>query len=120
MSEMRKALCLACSQESDVDDSTFCCPKCGDPGIPADPTVRPEFKVTWHELRCLVMWAEFWASNHSGEDAGKMQRIVYGIADRLHMQHMDGPPITFSQELSDLRAHAGVSNVEQNVIKEAE
>ena len=99
----RKALCLACGQEFDMDDTVYVCPGCGDDGIPADPTIRPEFKITWHELRCLVMWAEFWASSQNEKDSGKMKRIVYGIADRLHMQHMDGPPITFSQELADVR-----------------
>lgn len=126
----QRMLCLACSQEFDVDETVYCCPGCGDTGIPADISERPEFRITWHELRCLVMWAEFWASksDESAEEArkrgdlgagsGNMRKIVYGIADRLHMQHMDGPPITFSQELSDLRADPRVSGVEQNVIKE--
>lgn len=114
--DKRRALCLACSTEFDVDDSVFACPGCGDEGVPADPTVRPEFKITWHELRCLVMWAEFWASSQNEVDKGKMQKVVYGIADRLQIQHMDGPPITFSQELAGLRAEYG--NVEQNVIVE--
>lgn len=51
------------------------------------------------------------------DDAHKtMRRVVYGIADRLHTQHMDGPALTFSQELSELRSH--YPGVEQNVIRE--
>ncbi|MBU6232568.1 hypothetical protein KGP36_08135 [Patescibacteria group bacterium] len=127
-------LCLACSQVMELSDEepVYACPHCGDEGIPAEWSVRPEFKITWHELRCLIMWAEFWASqaDQRAEDAqksgdperiamagrGNMRKIVYGIADRLHAQHMDGPPLTFSQELADVRAEYGA--VEQNVIKE--
>ena len=127
-------LCLACSKIMDLkdDEEVFACPNCGDTGIPADFSIRPEFKITWHELRCLVMWAEFYASKCDDKSAGdkesgdaeriamagkgNMRQIVYGIADRLHEQHMDGPPITFSQELAGLRSEYG--NVEQNVIRE--
>lgn len=110
-------LCLACSQEYEIGiNPIYRCPACKDDGIPADFSVRPEFKITWEELRCIVMWAERWASQNSDEDKGKMQRVVYGIADRLHVQHMDGPSLTFSQELADLRSIYGP--VEQNVIKE--
>ena len=127
-------LCLACSQvmEPKDDETVYACPKCGDEGIPADYSERPEFKITWHELRCLVMWAEFWASRSdtaaeeakkSGDEdrirvagSGNMRKIVYGIADRLHAQHMDGPPLTFSQELAEARSEYG--KIEQNVIKE--
>lgn len=120
MMNKNRVLCLSCSEEFEVDDSVIACPGCGDEGIPADIMVRPSFRITWHELRCLVMWAEFYASGQSEKDKGKMQRIVYGIADRLHMQHMDGPPITFSQELAELRAHPGVTGLKQNVIVEPE
>ena len=118
--ETKHWLCLACNQVMEIDSETaaYGCPQCGDDGIPADYDVRPEFCVTWHELRCLVMWAEFYASGFSEKDGGRMQRIVYGIADRLHVQHMDGPPLTFSQELADLRALPGVTELTQNVIRE--
>jgi hypothetical protein len=66
------------------------------------------------------MWAERFASGHSDADGGKMQRVVYGIADRLHLQHMDGPPLTFAQELAGLRGMEGVRVVTQNLIKELE
>lgn len=110
-----RVLCLACSQEFVIDETVYCCPGCGDTGIPADISVKPDFNITWHELRVLVMWAEFWAS---AKDDGKnnMRKVVYGIADRLHAQHMDGPSLTFSQELAELRSEYGT--VEQNVIKE--
>ena len=111
-------LCLACGGEFKVpeDEHVSCCPGCGDVGIPADLDERPEFKITWHELRCLVMWAERWAS--SSDDSKRMQRIVYGIADRLHMQHMDGPSLTFAQELAGLRSDPQFGEVSQNVIRE--
>lgn len=113
-----RVLCLSCSKEFEVDETVYACPGCGDIGIPADLSVRPEFKITWHELRCIVMWAELWASTKDDDEHKKMRRIVYGIADRLHLQHMDGPPLTFSQELADLRADPRISGLEQNVIKE--
>jgi len=130
-------LCLSCSQISTVKEGEtfYGCPSCGDQhGIPADYSVRPEFRITWHELRCLVMWAEFYASKCDAEaeeaktsgdtlriamaGQGNMRKIVYGIADRLQAQHMDGPALTFSQELAELRADPRISGVEQNVIKE--
>lgn len=116
---IRNYLCLACSEVSALDDDEprNGCPKCGDQeGIPANFDERPEFKITWHELRCLVIWAEFWASSKDDDEHKKMRKVVYGIADRLHQQHMDGPPLTFSQELADLRSKHGT--VEQNVIRE--
>ena len=111
-------LCLACGGEFNFspDERVSCCPGCGDEGIPADLDERPEFKITWHELRCLVMWAERWAS--SSDESKRMQRIVYGIADRLHLQHMDGPSLTFAQQLADLRADPSVGAISQNVIRE--
>ena len=112
MIDMKKALCLACGGEFDVDETVYACPSCGDEGIPADPSVRPEFKITWHELRCLVMWAEFWATSQDDDAHKTMRKVVYGIADRLHIQHMDGPPLTFSQEIADLRTMPGIANIE--------
>lgn len=112
-------LCLTCSEVSDVEDGTtiYGCPKCGDNGCPADYAERPEFKITWHELRCLVMWAERWASN--SDNSKRMQRIVYGIADRLHMQHMEGPSLTFAQQIADLRADPNITGeIVQTVIRE--
>ena len=111
-------LCLACGGEFNIapDEQVYSCPGCGDEGIPADLDERPEFKITWHELRCLVMWAERWAS--SCDESKRMQRIVYGIADRLHLQHMDGPSLTFAQQLADLRADPSIGEISQNVIRE--
>lgn len=118
MADDRQWLCLACSQIMALNDDEpiYACPNCGDTGIPADYSVRPDFKITWHELRCLVMWAEFWASAKDDDGHKTMRKVVYGIADRLHSQHMDGPSLTFSQELADLRSEFGA--VKQNVIKE--
>jgi DNA-directed RNA polymerase subunit RPC12/RpoP len=117
-------LCLACSKEIDPKDPRISdtshpfhggCPECGHRGIPADLTEKVSVSITWHELRVLTIWAERWASHC--KDTPNMLPTVYGIADRLQMQHMDKPGLTFLSELSDLRG-TGFGNIEQNVIRE--
>lgn len=117
-------LCLKCSKEVAEDDPRLSdrthphwggCPECGAKGIPADTNDKVQVSITWHELRCLVIWAERWAGSYSGEDPTMMQ-VVYGIADRLQIQHMDKPGLTFRSELAEIAA-AGFK-YEQNVIPE--
>lgn len=76
-------LCLACSQEFDPKDPRILdknhpnhggCPGCGYAGIPADLSQMLSVNITWHELRCLVIWAERWA-NEAGEEKETMLRI---------------------------------------------
>lgn len=107
-------LCLHCGQEAlalGVDGPLPCCPNCGSTGVPADTEDRCTIDITWHELRVLVIWAERWAS-HDVE----MLRVLYGITDRIHAQHLDAPPITFLGDLTQLRERYG--DVQQNVIRE--
>lgn len=110
---MKRYLCLRCNQVSEVDPDNppNGCPLCRHNGIPADlddDTVTVE--TTWHELRVLVIWAEFWAGQDRGDDANRytMQRVVKGIADRLHRQHLDKRPLTFTGDLAELEAHPDV------------
>lgn len=62
------------------------------------------------------MWAEFWASAKDDDAHRDMRKVVYGIAGALQLQIPDGTPLTFSNELADLRSEYG--RVEQNVIRE--
>lgn len=107
--DTRRFLCLRCSEVAHVDLQNLPdrCPACGEQSIPADldrDTVTVE--VTWHELRCLVMWAEWWAGVDRGDKDQRytMQRVVAGIADRIYRQHLDKAPLTFTGELAELRA----------------
>ena len=113
-------LCLACGEEFAADDPRILdsthpnygnCPGCGENNIPADLSDKVAVEITWHELRVLVIWAEFWASHHAAEKP-VMQKVVYGIADRLQMQHMERPGLTFASEISELRAVFGDANVD--------
>jgi DNA-directed RNA polymerase subunit RPC12/RpoP len=105
------AYCLQCGYEAtqeEVDAGIHACPGCGEArALPAwrkdDVTVR----VNWHELRILVMWAEHWVSAQKEEDRRGMQKTLYGIADRLHSQHLSRDPLTFVGELTQLREHFG-------------
>lgn len=129
-------LCLACGTRAPFGGYRFC-PACGDEGVPASSEDEVSVRVTWHELRCLVMWAErFAAESDARQDARRaaqpaeqdaaetdarvvpdpalapMLRVVYGIADRLHSQHLAKPPLTLVGEVSEVKAAFGEHNVE--------
>lgn len=121
-------LCLACNKEIDpqdprISDSSHpyygACPECGERGIPADLAERLTISITWHELRVLCIWAERWAGKAPESERAFMLRTVYGIADRIQMQHLDQKVgLTFRSELAEL---SGMGlKYEQNVIPEDE
>ncbi len=119
-------LCLRCSANINPQDPRLFdeehpfyggCPECGETGIPADLDDSVNIKITWHELRVIVMWAERWASANVDKPENKsMLETVYGIADRVQFQHIDKPGLTFRSELTAL-SEAGYK-ITQNVIKE--
>lgn len=89
------------------------CPACGDErGIPADTNDRVAISITWHELRVLVMWAEFWATSSDDDAHRSMRKVVYGISDALQLQHLDKPALTFAGEIADLKEEFGEKNVQ--------
>lgn len=101
-----RLLCLECSETVEVegDHALDACPNCGGRGIPADPDATVTVTITIHELRILVMWAEFHAAAHNGDPStGNMQAVVGGIARRLKAQAPDELPVlTFSDELAEV------------------
>ncbi len=106
-----KYLCLQCGGTFPEGEYTAC-PGCGDhKGIPADLGDALDLHITRHELRVLVMWAEFWANAHK-ETSPKMLKTVYGIADRLNLQDPKHGALTFSQDLADVRESFGNANVQ--------
>lgn len=117
---MQHWLCLVCGSTIDVgeDDSFGACPHCGSNVIPADLAESADIHITWHELRILIFWAEFWASycNTTGQGTETMHKVLYGIADRITMQHLDAPTLTFAGEVANLRS-AGFQ-VLQDVVPE--
>jgi len=115
-------LCLSCNEEFSATDARITnrehpnfggCPGCGYRGIPADTEKRVQISITWHELRCLTIWAERWADSSA---APEMLKTVYGIAERIQMQHADAPSLTFRGDLTEL-SETGIK-FEQNVLKE--
>jgi hypothetical protein len=98
-------LCLVCGCETAPRDDLDACPTCGDTGTPADTATRVCVSLTWHELRILVIWAERFAA---GAGDARMAKVLYGIADRLQLQHLDAPALTLQGEISELasRGHA--------------
>lgn len=114
-------LCLECGKETVPDEKLMDCPHCHSLGIPVDTDKMLIVRTSWHELRILTMWAEFWASSQKDKaESEKLLRIVYRIADRIQQQHMDQEcGLTFASELAELRASPQViGEVEQNVIRE--
>lgn len=97
-----RLLCLSCSNWTDADETLTSCPNCGSRGVPASSEDTVEVKVTWHELRVLVIWAKQWANRNKSEH-DDMSRVVYGIADRLYQQHLARPPLTLAGEITDLK-----------------
>ncbi len=123
-------LCLKCQNEIDPHDHRLKdnlhpnfggCPHCGSPGVPADMSKKLTVAITWHELRILTIWAERWASQAEPDSPGS-QAIIYGIADRIQMQHMDQKVgLTFASELAELREFLGKTGgklLHQTVIRE--
>jgi len=117
-------LCLHCSHEVEPNPELKACPQCGDEGIPADLDKKVAVRITIHELRILVMWAEFNASGQKDLAARqRLQRVVYGIADRLILQLPEGSgPLTFMGELSEVRGagYALETNFPEPPIKEGD
>jgi hypothetical protein len=107
-----KWLCLRCRAEIEPSDSLMACPSCGGTGVPASTKDRVTVSITWHELRVLVMWAEFWATAKQDAEHEDMRKVVYGIADALTLQHLDKPGLTFASEIADLKEHFGEKNVQ--------
>ena len=118
MNAVAMLLCLNCGKECEESPRATCCPNCGDTGVPANASERLDVKITWHELRVIVMWAERFASSVAEErESKKMMRVVYGIADRIQQQHLSQKTgLTFASEIAELRAEFG--DVEQNVVRE--
>jgi len=97
-------LCLACGDVSPPGEYRAC-PACGDKGVPADLSDMLTLKITRHELRILMIWAERWgaaAKNEQQQD--QMRRVVYGIADRLELQNPASGPLTLAGEISELKS----------------
>lgn len=119
---MSKWLCMLCGAviEPPTDEQYSCCPECGTDLLPADLGESADIHLTWHELRILCFWAEFWASHcvAAGIAPHDMHKILYGICDRIALQHLDAPPLTFAGQISALRG-AGF-NIWQNVVPEAD
>lgn len=92
-------LCLNCNQESEPGNYQTC-PKCGSDGIPVDLEGMLTMRISRHELRILVIWAERWAMQ---ADNDEMRRVVYGIADRLETQDVAAGPLTLVGEINQLR-----------------
>ena len=115
-SEQERWLCLRCSQWTDASDALRACPQCGAQGVPASSRDYVRVRITWHELRCLTIWAENFANAHREQDGGTMAHVVYGIADRLMAQHLDRKSgLTLASEIAELRAAFGPNNVETNI-----
>lgn len=93
-----RVLCLDCSQVADIDpdDLPENCPSCHSRGVPADLDDALTITIARHELRVLVVWAEFHAAT-----IGK-QGIVAGVAKRLREQDPKDRALTFSDELAEL------------------
>lgn len=107
---MLKVLCLACNEWQTIPDDYDKpgCPGCGDTGIGALEEDIVTIKITWHELRVLVMWAEKFSLRQG------RSKIVYGIADRIILQHPERIPLTLAGEIAQLKEMFGEKNVETN------
>jgi len=112
-------MCTTCgfkiSQKEAEEKELGGCPNCNATGVPCTNLNDIELKINWHELACLVMWAERWAIS-SQERSEKTEdvmmksqpfvQVVYGIADRIAQQYperQERSPLTLMGQLSELR-----------------
>ena len=101
-------LCLVCGGRFPLSDTYRVCPRCGDDGIPAASEDEVTIQITWHELRCLVMWAEQYAAAVNKKDIKTGQQtllltVVYSNAGRIHDQHLHKKPLTLAREIAELK-----------------
>jgi hypothetical protein len=101
-------LCLMCGDEFEVD-SAPACPGCGDAThIPADLSDMVNLRISAHELRILMFWADNWARAHDSQDS-MMRKVIQVILDRLSVQ--TEAALSLSQELADISRLPGVGSV---------
>ena len=106
-------LCLVCNSRIEKDDPRITdrthpnygnCPECGVPDVlPTDLDDTVSVSLTWRELRTLVIWSERWAAACHKTDP-VLLKILYTIADRLQLQHMERDGLTLRSELAELSA----------------
>ncbi len=101
--------CLHCGTEFSFTEkeleSISCCPRCENPGIPADPANDVTITINWQELRILVMWAERWAEKFL-KDKPYSYRTLLSIASRIQAQCPElakKSPLTLLAELGQLK-----------------
>ncbi len=92
--------CTLCRVPIASFNDVECCPRCGTTMTPCGYDQQVNISVNWHELRCLVMYAEFYAKK-----IGK-QGLIYAIAEDLLVQYPElaaENPLTFAGEVDLLR-----------------
>ena len=101
--------CTRCGTEVESFEGLSACPACGTRGVPCAWADQVDVSVNWHELRCLVMWAERWTG--SSDDPGMKQAhyVVYQIARRIAAQYPGRAPLTFAGEMGAVAAEYDVA-----------
>lgn len=110
------ARCLICNEEFTKEEleGVFCCPKCGNSGLPADPKEDVNIKINWHELRILTIWAENYARSIK-DDKTQPQLTIACIARRIQKQYPDKTPLTLAGEIEQIRTNTDFKITETNI-----
>lgn len=104
--------CTECGHEVESFDGLDACPVCGTRGIPCSWSDEVAVTINWHQLRCLIMWAENWARNTDEPSARSgMRKVLNGIVGKIERQHPEEwrAPLTFAKEIGLLAAEFDVS-----------
>lgn len=94
--------CTRCGTEFESFEGLSRCPACNTDGVPCAWSDQVTISVNWHELRCLVMWAERWTGR--SDEMKQAHYVVYQIARRIAAQHPGRAPLTFAGELGEVAA----------------
>lgn len=107
--------CTSCGFEVESFEGLDKCPSCDTDGIPCKWSNQIDININWHELRILVMWAEFhW--NKSIKDGNA--NPIYSIVERIRKQHperISTNPLTLASEVQQIVDSAKFGKVEHNV-----
>lgn len=98
--------CAACASEFAEDDPILqnanACPACGSRGTPLSSQFDIDIRINWHELRCLVQWAENYVQ--SCPENSDWTRMWERLKTRLAAYRPEGSaPLTLLEEIQEIR-----------------
>lgn len=99
--KLRCGVCRTVFMHSSLPEGTDSCPHCGNRSVPHDVDQDVVLHLNWHELRCLVIWAEaFVLGTKADQDR---ERSWESLKTYLRKYRPEGaPPLTLYEDVEAL------------------